>query len=143
MRFFFVTVLTLFIFAACSKSNSGGRPSLTLDNISKTVDSFSNLEANFTFHNGSASLSGGTLNSLRMRINQKPPLNVSGSDTVNSPIPDYPDQSKGTYNLELPYQGYLTTGSDENDTLIFKFWVIDIAGKSSDTLTSPKVVILN
>lgn len=143
MRFLFVSCFTLLIFAACSKSNSGGRPSLTLDNISKTVDSFSNLEANFTFHNGSATLSGGTLNSLRMRINQIPPTNIPGSDTVASPIPDYPDQNTGKYNLELPYQGYLSTGSPENDTLIFKFWVIDIAGKSSDTLTSPKVVILN
>jgi hypothetical protein len=138
-----IALVFLFMAVSCSKSNSGGKPSITIENITTTVDSFSNLVVNLKFHSSGASLSGGTFSSLRSRLNQNPPTNVSGSDTITSPIPTFPNEQQGELNYTLPYQGYLSTGSPENDTLVFRFWAIDAAGHSSDTISSPKVVILN
>jgi hypothetical protein len=143
-RFPFMMMAAFLLLAlACTKNNNGGKPSISIENITTTVDSFSNMVVNLKFHTSGATLSGGSFSSLRMRLNENPPTNESGSDTITNPIPSFPNEEQGELNYVLPYVGYLSTGSPENDTLVFKFWAIDVAGHSSDTISSPKIIILN
>ena len=129
--------MTLAIWA-CSKSNSG-KPQISIASITTEIPKGGNLDADLKF------TAGNTLDTLvviRIRVNQNPPDNPHGGDTLQIQIPEY-SASKGELEFVMPYQGYLTFGDRENDTLVFKFAALDVNRKSSDTVTSAKVVVHN
>ncbi len=129
---------------SCSKSN-GGKPSISIESITTTVDqNTANMVATLKFKSPGGKLSGGSFYSFRTRLNQDPPANpAGGSDTLANPIPSFPNQTQGELVYTLPYNGYLSYGGTENDTLVFKFWAVDAAGNTSDTVSSPKIIIVN
>ncbi|MDR3716684.1 MAG: hypothetical protein P4L51_28080 [Puia sp.] len=141
----FLLVLLYSIFS-CSKSN-GGKPSISIESITRTVDqNTGNMVATLKFKSPGGKLSGGSFYSLRLRLNQDPPPPTSGyadTNTLQNLIPSFPNQTSGEMIYTLPYNGYLSSGGSENDTLLFKLWVIDAANNVSDTITSPQVVIIN
>ena len=129
------------VLVACSKSNNGSKPKITLKTITTEIPPQGGLDATFDFTPGSASLSGGTFVAIRIRQNQipLPPTTVS-VDSVMSTIPDFPSVNKGQFEYQEDYN-YLHQSDAENDTVIFKFAVLDVAGHSSDTITTGKIVI--
>lgn len=100
------------------------------------------LDAKLKFTQENGKLAKGTFVSIRNRLNidQLPPGTVS-ADTIVGPIPDFPDKSKGEFEFTLDYN-YLHQSDIENDTIQFKFAVIDSNGNSSDTITSGQIVVL-
>ena len=133
-------VLIVLTVIGCSK-NSGGKPSLSLESINTTVQPNDSMRSMFKFSSGGA-LGNGSFGSIRIRLNQLPATNPSGGDTILTPIPSF-SGSNGEFRYALPWQGYLSETAGQNDTVIFKFWVLTADSVSSDTVTSPKVVILN
>lgn len=133
-------VLIVLTVIGCKK-NSGGKPTLTLESINTTVQPNDSMRSTFKFTSGGA-LGNGTFGSIRIRLNQLPATNPSGGDTIGTPIPSF-SGSNGEFRYALPWQGYLSETAGQNDTVIFKFFVLTADSVSSDTVTSPQVVILN
>jgi hypothetical protein len=139
-----VTVASLVIFS-CSKSNSGNKPQISLTSIDKNpVKLNDSLIVHFKFSNG-GQVGSGVFVSIRNRINQAPASDASGNDTLLNPIPDLEGASKGEFRYALETNGYLSesTSIHQNDTIIMKFFVLSSSGISSDTIISPKIVVLN
>jgi hypothetical protein len=138
-----ITIASLVIFS-CSKNGSGSKPQITLTSIDKNpVKLNDSLVIHFKFSGGS--VAGGAFISIRHRINQTPPSDASGNDTLINPIPDLEGASKGEFRYALQTSGYLSESTviHQNDTTILKFFVLSSSGVSSDTIFSPKIIILN
>ena len=132
--------MTLTIWS-CSKS-SNGKPKISIESINSEIQPGGSLQAELKFSGGSK-LAQGTFVAIRTRINQIPPQNdLSGTDTLRILIPEF-SADKGELEFIQPYQGYLHFDDHVNDTLIFKFLVLDANQISSDTVTAPKVVVIN
>jgi len=138
----FLAVLGIY---ACTKGNTAKKPQLTLENITKTVAENDSMVANFKFVNSGGTLGTGNFVSIRMRLNQNPPANQLSVDTLYTPIPDFGGASKGEFKLVLDYVDYLGEGqgSGINDTMVFKFYALTPDSLSSDTITSPQIIIQN
>ena len=124
---------------SCSKSNSG-KPKISIESIDTEIPNGGSMTANIKFSSGSK-LANGNFLAIKTRINQKLPQNtLEGTDTLLVSIPEF-SAEKGELTFTMPYQSYLHYDDTDNDTLVFKFAVLDVDGKSSDTVTSPKVVV--
>jgi len=128
------------IILSCNKNNSG-KPTLTLESISTPVQPNDSMRALFKFSSGGA-LGGGNFYSIRTRLNQLPPTDSSGMDTIMLPIPAFSGNS-GEFRLALPWNGYLSETAGQNDSVTFKFFVQTTGNVSSDTIGSPEIIILN
>ncbi len=141
---FLIPILLITITAAvisCSKSNSGSKPTIKIKSINTQIPVGGGLSVTFDFTSSSADLARGNFVAIRNRLNQIPiPPTTNAVDTFPSPIPDFTDVTKGQIRFELDYNT-LHQSDQENDTIVFKFAAIDRAGKSSDTITSPQIVI--
>jgi hypothetical protein len=132
-------ITTTLVVISCSKTNSGS-PSLKLESINTTVQVNDSMRATFKFTNGSA-VSNSYLAWIRTRLNQAPALYPSGLDTFSYQLPSFSGNSGEIY-LSLPWNGYLSTGSPENDTLVFRFYLTNAADSAiSDTVTTPQIVV--
>ena len=127
---------------SCSKSGGGGKPKLSISSINNPIQPDQDLDVDLKFSGGN-NLSGGWLVVIRTRVNQIPPINTLGGDTIVAQLPAYSTTDKGELEFTQPYQGYLHYDDHINDTLIFKFAVIDANGKSSDTISSPKIISIS
>jgi hypothetical protein len=127
---------------SCSKSSGGKKPKLSIESINNPVQFQQDLDVTLKFSNGSK-LAGGMLVVFRSRVNEIPPVNteISG-DSVYAVLPDFGGVDKGQLEFTQPYT-YLHFDDHINDTLIFKFAVIDADGNSSDTISSSKVVSIS
>jgi len=130
--------MTTLVIWSCSKSNSG-KPKISIASITTNIPKYGDLDADLKFTAGNML---DTLLIIRIRVNQDPPQNTPAGDTLRISIPEY-SASKGELEFIMPYQGYLTFGDTENDTLVFKFAALDVNRKSTDTVTSAKVVVNN
>ncbi|HMI60290.1 MAG TPA: hypothetical protein VK518_05260 [Puia sp.] len=140
---FRIPVLALLLaIASCSKSNNSSKPTLSIKSINTQVPVNGSLDVVLNFQSKSSNLSEGTFVAIRNRLNQQGLTNGSSSpDTVTGPIPQFPNQQKGQFEFSLDWANYLHQSDTENDTIVFKFAAIDKAGNSSDTITSPKIIV--
>lgn len=134
-----LTVTTLIV-VGCSK-NSSGKPKLSLTSITTTVQLNDSLVATFKFSGGS--VSGGTFYSIRNRLNQQPQLNPT-TDTIPNGIPIY-SATSGEYRYALAQNtSAVSSGSPgPPDTLKWQFYTLTADSVSSDTVTSPVVIVIN
>jgi hypothetical protein len=134
-----LTVTTLIV-VGCSK-NSSGKPKLSLTSITTTVQLNDSLVATFKFSGGS--VSGGYFYSIRTRLNQQPQLD-STIDTISNPIPIY-SATSGEYRYALAQNtSAVSSGSPgPPDTLKWQFYTLTADSVSSDTVTSPVVIVIN
>jgi len=126
---------------ACSKSGNGSKPKISIESLNNPIQPDESLTVNIKFSNGSK-LSKGTFLAIRTRLNQIQPPNPVSGDTITAQIPDF-SAEKGELEFIQPYQGYLHFIDHINDTLVLKFAVIDVNGKSSDTISSPQIIVIN
>lgn len=127
---------------ACSKSGNGSKPKISIESLNNPIQQDQSLTVNLKFSNGSK-LSKGTFLAIRTRLNQIQPPNPISGDTIAAQIPDFNGAEKGELEFIQPYQGYLHFIDHINDTLVLKFAVIDVNGISSDTISSPKIIVIN
>jgi hypothetical protein len=141
-----VLLLALFIGIGCGKTGSGNKPKISLESINTVVGHEDSMRALFKLSSATG-LSNGTFVAIRTRINQIPfPVTDSvGLDTFPVQIPNFNGGSSGELRFALPAQGFLSESANlhMNDTLIYKFFVLTTTNVSSDTISSPKIVILN
>jgi len=142
IRYFVIACILIFALSQCSKSGSGGRPSISMESITSVVPVGGSMQATIQFTQSNGLLSGGTFIAIRNRLNQDslPPSDI-GVDTLSGPIPEFPDKNQGQFQYTLDYS-YLHQSDAENDTINFKFAVIDRGGNKSDTINSGTVVVL-
>lgn len=140
--------LCLFVITACSKDKFETAPSLEikeyntkfLQPIPSSGESFFRVVLGFTDKEGD--LAGGSLNVMRVRINQRP-LPPGEMDTLYNFLEINNIQDKRTSG-ELVFRlshNDLKFNQIENDSLRFHFWLLDAAQNSSDTLVSDIIVI--
>lgn len=138
-----IPALLLLFVVSCSKNNSSSKPQISIKSINTLIPAGGSLNAIIDFKSNSGNLGRGTFLAIRNRLNQIPlPPGTSSGDTVRGPIPDFPDQNKGEFQFNIGWAEFLHQSDAENDTIVLKFAAIDRSGKSSDTIVSPKIVIL-
>jgi hypothetical protein len=141
---FLIPVFSLFLLAivSCSKSNNNSKPTLSIQSINTSIPVNGSLDVILNFQSKSSDLSHGFFVAIRQRLNQRPVgPNSSSPDTVSGPFPNFPNQQKGQFEFTQDWADYLHQSDTENDTIVFKFAAIDAHGNSSDTITSPKIVV--
>lgn len=139
------SLLALIIAIGCGKSNSKSKPKISLESVNQVVGHDDSMRALFKLSNAGG-LSNGMFVAIRNRINQVPfPVTDSaGLDTFAMTIPNF-NAGSGEMRFALPAQGFLSESGNlhMNDTLIYQFFVLTTSNVSSDTISSPKIVILN
>ena len=134
---------------SCTKGGTAKKPQLSLESITRQVYAVDTLgidsmTAMFKFTNSGGTLGNGTFVSVRTRLNQQPlpAADSVGTDTLYTTIPDFGGASKGEFKYVLYSQGYLSQLTNQNDTFQFKFYALTPDSLSSDTVTSPLLVII-
>jgi hypothetical protein len=145
-----VAFLAVLMIYACTKGNTAKKPQITLQSITRQVYSADSLGidsmvATFKFTNSGGTLGNGNFVSIRMRQNQVPASQPLSVDTLYTPIPDFGGVSNGQFRLVFNYDNYLGESASQhfNDTMIFKFFALTPDSLSSDTITSPQIIIFN
>ena len=150
--YFLLPILVIFlIVGSCKKGNTSTHPKLSLESITTIVHGNDSLHpsdsmvALFKFTNSGGTLGNGSFYSIRIRLNQLPPnSSTAGVDTLESFIPDFGGAGTGEFRYVLDgNSSTLTYGGPPNDTLIFKFFALTPDSASTDTVTSPKIIVIN
>jgi hypothetical protein len=133
-------ITTILVVISCSKNNAT-TATLSLESINTTVQVNDSMRVTFKFKGGNI-VSNNNLSWIRTRLNQAPALYPSGLDTFGYQLPSFTGNSGEIY-ISLPWNGYLNTGSPENDTLVFRFYLTNADSVAiSDTVTTPQIVVL-
>ncbi|MFI5155088.1 MAG: hypothetical protein ACHQEM_02835 [Chitinophagales bacterium] len=142
IRYLAFPVLLILLLSQCSKSGSGGKPTISMGSVNSVIPVGGAMQATINFTQSNGLLSQGQFTAIRTRLNQipLPPDNV-GADTLVSQIPEFPDKNQGEFQYTLDYN-YLHQSDQENDTINFKFAVMDKGGNKSDTISSGIIVVL-
>lgn len=134
---------------SCVKSSTRKKPQLSLESITQKVYTADTLGvdsmiAMFKFTNAGGTLGNGTFVCIRIHVNQAslPATDSVGADTVYVPIPDFGGVSKGEFKYVRQSQGDLSQLWPQTDTFQFKFYALTPDSLSSDTISSPQIVIL-
>jgi hypothetical protein len=141
ISFFLVGALVIG-FLSCKKDQYKSVPQISIESINTVIPVGGELDAKFQFTQKNGNLSNGTFIAIRNRLNQQQlPPGTGSADTLTGPIPSFPNKNEGEFDFSLPYS-YLNESQTQNDTIEFKFAVVDAGGNKSDTITSPIIVIL-
>lgn len=135
-------LVVLLIVASCKKSNTGTHPKISLESINTQVKPEDSMVAIFKFDNAGGTLGTGTFYSIRIRLNENQAQNIGGPDTLTNFIPDFGKASLGEFRYVLNWKDYLSTASPWNDTLQFKFYAMTPDSLYTDTIVSPKIIVL-
>jgi hypothetical protein len=138
---FFCAAIFLLVIS-CSKNSYTTKPQISIESITTTVAHNGQLQAKLKFTDKQGDLGQGTFTAYRVRLNTFP---ITPDDSVATnyaePIPDFPDKSLGEFQFNLD-AGQMQEHTTVNDTLQLKFFVTDRGGNTSDTITSPVIVVL-
>lgn len=136
---------------SCSKDKFTTKPQISIESINtlipvpnSTGDGTLNVLLKYTSKKGN--LGNGYFVAIRTRLNQDYIVPGTGNtDTFSGSIPPFPDQSKAEFEFTATWQ-QLYEGTSRNppepDTIVFKFAAIDADKNSSDTITSPRIIVL-
>jgi hypothetical protein len=136
--------LSGFTLVSCSKDKYTTKPQLTIKSINTTIPPGGELTVILQYTSKKGDLGGGYFVAIRERLNQRPlPPGTSNNDTASGPIPAFPNQSKAEFQFTEGWADYLHQSDQEDDTINFRIAAIDKSGNSSDTLTTPTIVVLH
>jgi hypothetical protein len=136
-------IALLFLALACNKDQYQTKPQITIESINTIIPVGGGMQAMLKFTQKDGKLGQGTFIAIRNRLNiQGLPPGTSSTDTLVSPIPEFPDKNDGEFQFTLDYT-YLHQSDTQNDTIIFKFAVVDRVGNKSDTIPSPQIVVIS
>jgi hypothetical protein len=140
-----VIITTLFVgLISCNKDKFQTKPQISIKSYNtKAVQPAQELIVTLNYTDKEGDLADGKLVYIPRRLNRRPiPGGGSIIDSVSNLLAsDFPDTDKGELQLRLDH-AVLKTTATENDTLLFRFVLVDRAGNKSDTVTSDNIVIL-
>ena len=145
VRLFLICACSVFILVmeGCKKDQYQTNPQITIESINTIIPVDGSMQATLKFTQKDGKLGQGIFTAIRVRLNQDPlPPGTEGADTLVGAIPQFPDQNQGELDFTLDYS-YLHQSDTENDTIMFKFAVLDRVGNKSDTISSEHVVVLS
>ena len=129
---------------SCNKDKVETKPSIKIKRVSSLeVRQGQQLQIYLEYTDKEGDLSNGDLTYIRDRtnINPIPDEQSNGTiDTVNYKLPEFPKTTVGEIVVSIPYDGLMNEDPNDNDTMIFKIFVRDVAGNQSDTVTTEKIV---
>ena len=148
-----ITVAAIIVFGmlACSKDKFQTVPSLRLKSKSTDVVPYNGtlrVTLEYTDKEGDVHDS---IWVKKTRLNQRVVPTIR--DSIKYKIPDYPDKTKGQFEITLDFQSILSAisplnsipatnpPSKESDTLLVKFAVRDKAGHTSDSVSIGTIVV--
>lgn len=128
---------------ACDKNKLETKPTIEIKNINTTeVLPGQQLVITLTYKDKEGDLGNGLITYVRNRLNVKPIPDAQSNDkadTVPRILPDFPKTTTGDIELKID-QAYMSEDPFENDTMVFKIFVVDVAGNTSDTVTTGTVI---
>ncbi len=140
----YLPFLLLFsVVVSCSKGKLETRPSIKIKSINgNTFLPGQDMLVTLEYDDKEGDLGGGLITYIRNRLNIRPITDPSSNDrvdTIANVIPDFPKTSTGDIELLIP--GFsLDEDPFDNDTMVFKIFVTDVAGNVSDTVTTEQIV---
>jgi hypothetical protein len=141
----FLILLIGLIPVACSKDKYTTKPQLSIKSVNSTLIPLGGgLDVILQYTSKKGNLGGGKFVAIRTRLNQDF-LQNSNTDTFSGTIPQFPNQSKAEFDFTADWQSLYDANSGnptEPDTIIFKFAAIDTDNNTSDTITSPRIIVL-
>jgi hypothetical protein len=138
---FFVLSLAILLIA-CGKDKFETKPKLEIkDYNTKELFPGQDLRIRLNYFDKEGDINGAPVFGEIIRLNIFPlGPNQDKTDTFQTNLPQFPSKDNGEISFQLSH-GFLKESTVENDTLIFRFAVTDLAGNKSDTVISEQVVI--
>lgn len=137
-----ISILSLFLFISCSKSKSSTAPTLKFKSVSTTQ---LNNQQLLSFTLSFTDAPGNLLDSIFVE-EVVPNCTGSNFDTYY-PIPSFPASKNQSGDIVVTF-GYNVSGyssispqCQENDTASFRFAIRDMQNNTSDTVSSPKIIL--
>ena len=137
---FLISLVTLII--ACGKDKFETKPKLEIkDYSSKDIVQGDVMTIRMNYYDKEGDLSGAPVVGIRRRLNLFPLApDQDKVDTFSTTLPEFPKKDNGEITFQLQFD-FLKESIIENDTLVFRFAVTDLAGNKSDTITTDQIVI--
>ena len=137
---FFISLLILLV--ACGKDKFETKPKLEIKGYSsKEIFPGDIMTIRLNYFDKEGDLSGAPVVGILRRLNLFPlAAGQDKVDTISTTLPEFPKKDNGEITFQLPFD-FLKESTVENDTLIFRFAVTDLAGNKSDTITTDQIVI--
>ena len=137
---FFISLVTLLI--ACGKDKFETKPKLEVKGYSsKEIFQGDMMTIRLNYYDKEGDLSGAPVVGILRRLNLFPLAPGQDKvDTISTVLPEFPKKENGEITFQLPFD-FLKESVIENDTLVFRFAVTDLAGNKSDTITTDQIVI--
>jgi hypothetical protein len=137
-----LSVLVLLV--ACGKDKFETKPLLEIKDYSaKDIYPGQDLVIRINYFDKEGDLSQTPFTAIRRRTNINPPSSqFPFADTLIYTLPEFPAKDNGEISFHLNYD-FLRQSTVENDTLHFRFSVVDKAGNVSDTVVSDQIIIRN
>jgi hypothetical protein len=134
-------ISALMLALGCSKDNASSGPTIVIKSYTSAVNNDGNgFSAILTFSQSGGNISGDSLVIIEHRYNQSY-ANPDHLDTFPTLLPITPSAAKAEFTAHLAWEFIQYGNQDENDTVDFKFVLIDQNLKHSDTVTTGKVII--
>lgn len=138
----FIPFLFVIFLVACDKDKFETKPQIEVDSYNtKVLPPNANLIINLKFTDKEGDLGNGRFYYTPIRLNKSTRPGDSAYNYIDVPVPEFSDHHKGEFQLQLEWRN-LHLSDRENDTINFKFEVMDRAGNVSDAVLSDQVVIL-
>lgn len=131
-----------FVVVACNK-DFNTRPSISIRNINATeIPPGAQLIITLEYTDKEGDLGGGIITYVRNRLNVRPIPDAASNDktdTVERLLPDFPKTASGDIEIKIDNQ-FMSEDPFDNDTMVFKFYVKDVEGNVSDTISTGTVI---
>ncbi len=143
MKKYVIAVVLFVVFMGCDKDKFKTQPQIKINSYNtKVVQRNQDLVVQLNFTDKEGDLTGGKFVYIQRRLNLRPPpQGVRYPDSVRLNIPQFPVNNDGEFELRLNWN-VLHLSDRENDSLFFRFVVVDRGGNKSDTVNSDQIVIL-
>ena len=124
----------------CSKDNASGGPTIAIKSYTEQVHNDGNgFSAVLSFSQSGGNISGDSLVIIEHRYNQS--YAPDHADTFATRLPYTPSAAKAEFTPHLSWDFIQYGNQDENDTVDFRFVLIDQNLKHSDTVATGLVII--
>lgn len=131
------------VVVACDKNKLETTPSINIKNVNTTeVFPGQQLVVTLDYQDKEGDLGNGLITYIRERLNIRPIPDAQSNDkadTVVRMLPDFPKTTSGDIELKID-QAYMSEDPFDNDTMVFKIFVTDVAGNVSDTVSTGTVI---
>ncbi len=138
---FFISVAILLL--ACGKDKFETKPKLEIKGYSsKEIRQGDVMTIRLNYFDKEGDLSRAPVIGILKRLNLFPLAPGQDKvDTFSTSLPEFPKKDNGEITFQLSFD-FLKESTVEDDTLVFRFAVTDLAGNKSDTVTTDQIVII-